>query len=116
MKQYEIISVYNATEELADNKNLTSKEQWALYNLRKDLRSHVEFQKEREQVITGKYAKFADENGKIYGENYQNYLKELEELNDMDIEWDKEKIKLPLVDGINFKTIEALEDFIEFII
>ena len=116
MKQYQIIQAYNAMETLADNNNLTKEDQWKIFILRKSLRSHVEFQQEQEKALTEKYTPFADEQGILRGEKYTEYLNEKEELQNMEVECSFEKIKLQLKDGITFKTIESLENFIEFYI
>ena len=114
MKQYQIIKVYNVLEDLAKLKDYHEDEQWALYNLRKQLRVHSDFQREREEAIKNKYSPYADKDGMLKGEKYIEFVAELEALNNMDINTEYQKIALPLVDGINFLTIETLEDFIEF--
>ena len=114
MKQINIINAYNALGSLADNKNFSSKDQWLIYKLHKELRSHFEFQQEQEANINNKYLPMADENGQITGEVYQNYVKEMFELKNMEVDMDFEKIDLPFVDGLSFKDIEPLEDFINF--
>ena len=114
MKQINIIQAYNNLEGLLDIKYYHSKEQWALYNLRKELRSSVEFYEEQTEKIKNKYLEFADEKGILSGTHYQDYLRETEELNNLEIEPTFEKITLPFVDGITFKTAESLEEFIEF--
>lgn len=115
MKQFKIIEAFKTTELLADNKNLSSSDQWEIYKLRKILRPHIEFQDERLEAIRNKYKEFADENGTIYGDDYERYNKEIEELYNLEVELDFEKPIIPMVDGITFKIIEPLEDFIEFI-
>jgi hypothetical protein len=114
MKQFDIIKAYKTLETLADNKNFNGKEQWDLYNLRKELRSHAEFQEEREKALYDKYISFADDKGQISGKPYADYLKDLEELNSMEIELDIDKLSIRFVDGMSFKDAEPLEDFIEF--
>lgn len=114
MKQINIVQAYKNLETLKDIKDYHSKEQWALYCLRKNLRPHVEFYEERANEILNKYYEFADENGLIEGKPYQDYMKEINELNDLDVEVDFEKTALPFVDGISFDVAESLEDFIDF--
>ena len=114
MKQLQIIQAYKDLELLSDIKDFHSKEQWALYVLRKELRSSIEFYEERTKAIMEKYREFVDENGVISGQPYQDYIHEIEELNNLDVETKFEKITLPFVDGISFKLAESLEDFIEF--
>jgi hypothetical protein len=115
MKQNKIINAYNTMEQLANNQELTEHEQWALYNLRKKLRTHFEYQNEREAAIRAKYQQFANEEGMLNGVDANKYLTEMAELNDMEIELEEfEKPKLRFVKGISFETAEALEDFIEF--
>ena len=114
MKQSKIIKAYKDMEELASNSHLTDSEQWDLYQLRKTLRPHFEFQREREDIIRSKYADDIDEQGNLHGEKAKQFLKEFEDLGNMEIEVEdfiKPRIRNA---GINFKTMEALEDFIEF--
>lgn len=115
MKQIKIIRAYQTIESLANVRDLDPKEQWSLYQLRKQLRSFYEFQEEREDAIREKYQEFADESGTLTGEKADEYLKELADINNMEQELDLEKIQIRLVNGINFMTAEQLEDFIEFI-
>lgn len=114
MKQSKIIKAYKDMEELAGNTNLTDSEQWDLYQLRKILRPHYEFQQEREAVIRERYVKDVDENGNLRGEKAKAFMKDFEDLGNM--EADVAEFKKPLIRnaGVNFKTMEALEDFIEF--
>jgi len=114
MKQYEIINAYNALTSIAENQNINDDQQWELFKLRKFLRPHVEFQQEREKLISEKYEKFADEEGKISGKPYNDYLIELRDLGNMDIELDEFTKPVLSHKGINFLTMETLENFIEF--
>ena len=114
MKQIKIIQAYKATEDLANITGFTIKDQWQIYTLRKALRPHVEFQQERENALATKYASFADDKGVITGQHYIDYMKDMAELNQMDIKFENEPIKLTLAEGVTFKTIEALEGFVEF--
>ena len=116
MKQYQIIQAYNAMETLADNNNLTKEDQWKIFNLRKSLRPHIEFQQERDKALSDKYTPFADDQGILRGNKYLEYLKEKEDLQNMEVECSFDKVKMQLYDGINFKIIEQLEEFIEFYI
>ena len=115
MKQNKIMEAYHATESMADNNNISHEDQWKIYQARKAMRPHIEFYEERTKAIQSKYVEYADENGTISGEPFRNYQKDIAEL--LDMEKDMEDYKVPtvkLVDGINFKTIEALEGLIEF--
>ena len=113
MKQIKLVNAYKATEDLA-KVNFSKDDQWKIYCFRKALRPHIEFQEEQENKLVEKYKPYADEQGIVSGKEYIDFLNEKRELNDMDVEFEAEKIELPLVDGIIFKTIESLEDFIEF--
>lgn len=115
MKQFEIINIYKTLETLADNTNLSKKDQWALYGLRKFLRPHAEFQDEQEEKIREKYREFANAEGILPEDKSQEFIKDLTELNMIEKDLEEfEKIKIPIVEGINFKIMEPLEDFIEF--
>ena len=117
MKQYKIIQAYRATEELSKNNNHSTEVLWVFYNLRKRLLPHCEFQEEREKALKEKYSEYADEEGKIKGEPYKNYIKEFEELLNLEKDLgDIKKINLKLQDGmgITIQMMEALEDFVNF--
>lgn len=115
MKQFKIINAYNLMEEFAKVEDLSQEEQWSIYQLRKTLRSHFEFQKEREEAIRNKYLPKADKNGTLNESDSKEYVKELEDLGNMDIDISFDiKPKIRLVKGISFVTAEQLEDFIEF--
>lgn len=115
MKQYKIIQAYNAVEKFSELP-LTEKEQWEIYKLRKILRPHNDFQEEREEDIKKKYLEFADENGHLSEEKAQEYIQDLNEVGNLDIELqDFQKPVIRVVQGLTFKVIEELEDFIEFI-
>lgn len=115
MKQSKIINAYKDMEQLATISSLTDQEQWQLYKLRKILRPHHEFQQERENAILEKYKPYADENGNIKGDILNEYIQEMNDLNNMDVELeDFEKPSIPNR-NINFLLMEKLEDFINFI-
>ena len=119
MKQNKLIQAYKATEVLSSLDKLDVTTLWNVYKLRKILAPHWEFQLEREKAIQTKDAEFIDSEGKISGQHYIDYLSELEEVSniDKDIE-ETTKIKIELQDnmGITVHTIEALEDFVEFVL
>ncbi len=114
MKQINIINAYKALESLSTIKDYHAKEQWALYSLRKELRSFIDFYEERIKALANKYSEFADEKGMLYDQHYLDYSKEKEELDSLEVEQEISKIELPIVDGITFLTIESLEDFVTF--
>lgn len=117
MKQYKLIRAYKATEELAHNNKLPANILWGIYQLRKTLSPHIEFQREREEDLKKKYAEFADEEGNISGKPSTDYINDLIEIANMEKEIDfPDKIQLTVVDdlGISVEMMEDLEDFIEF--
>lgn len=116
MKQSKIIKSYQLMESLASVQELNTDEQWSIYQLRKTLRPHYDFQAEREEAIRQKYLPVANENGDLPNEEATKFLKELEELGNMEIDMPEIiKPKIRLVKGLSFVTAEQLEDFIEFI-
>ena len=116
MKQYKIINAYKMLETLSDNENLTEFDQWSIYKIRKILRPHIEFQEEREQSIRDKYIPYADKDGIISGEHYVSFMQEMQKLAQMDVEIEPYiKPRIKLTKGITYKTIEPLEEFIEFV-
>ena len=115
MKQAKIIEAYNAALQLSDC-NISEKEQWEVYKLRKALRSHYEYQVEREDAIREKYSSFIDEEGRINGKEAVEYLKDIREIENLDVELEPfEKPIIVLTSGITCKLMEQLEDFIEFL-
>ncbi len=115
MKQIKIINAYRTTEELVSNPDIDENMHWQIYKVRKAIRSNVDFYNERVSMLNNKYANVTDENGIIKGEDFIHYQNELEEINNLDVEVEPFDVPvLPLVKGINFKQIEALEDFVNF--
>lgn len=118
IKQKKIIEAYNATERLADIKTLPVKTMWELYDLRRKLTPHKEFQDDRECALREKYMPYADSDGVITGMAYIEFMREREELNDLEIDVsDIQRISLPLTDGLGLTVhdIEALEPFVDFL-
>ena len=115
MKQYKIIIAYKATELLSEC-DLTEKEQWDLYKLRKILRSHYDFQQQREDAVREKYASFIDEKGMLQGEKAQEFAKDINAIGDLEVEIEEfVKPEIRIIKGITYKIIEPLEDFIDFL-
>ena len=97
MKQYQIINAYKNLEALSENERLTDFDQWNIYKLRKILKPHIEFQAERENALLDKYRQYANDKGILEGEAMQNYIKDLQELSQLDAEieqFTKPKIKI----------------------
>ena len=116
MKQIKINEAYKNMEQLVDNKELTPAEQWKLYKLRKALKPHIDFYEEQYGKIGEKYTEVADQNGMVHGEHAVAFAKDVNDLNNLDVETEEfERPAIRFVEGINFMTAEALEDFIEFI-
>lgn len=114
MKQFKIINAYNNTEFLAKNDKLSEQELWDVFQLRKALLPHVEYQNEREEALKEKYAdKIVD--GKLSGEPMENFIKDLTEINQLEKEVDIPKIQIHLREGFTVLQMEALEDFVEFV-
>ena len=113
MKQIDAINAYKELESLSNIKEFHAKEQWALYELRKELRSYVDFYEEQTKAIVQKYQEYIDENGIIKGQPYIDYMNDRKDLDEMEIK-DIKKIELPIVDGITFLTIESLDKFVNF--
>lgn len=115
MKQINIVNAYQNIEKLSEIKDLNEQERWALYQLRRRLRAHFEYQKKREDEIRSKYTEFANEEGQLAGEKAQEFLNEINELNNMDIDLGGyAKVNIRLVNDVSFVLAESLEDFIEF--
>lgn len=116
MTQSKLIKAYKAMESLALVDELTAKEQWEIYNVRKKIRPHYEFQIERENAIREKYAEYADGDGELVGDKAEEFINEINELLNMEVDMESDKKpQIRFVKGINFITAESLEDFIEFV-
>ena len=116
MKQFQLINAYKATDKLSHNDKLSANTLWGIYNLRKQLFPHWEFQVEREKDLQQKYSQYADAEGNITGQSYKEYMEELASLLNLDKDISIEKIQIHLTDdlGITVEMMEALEDFVEF--
>ena len=115
MKQSKIIEAYNASALLSECE-ITETEQWKLYKLRKVLRSHYEFQQQREDAVREKYSSFIDDRGMIAGEKAQEFVKDINAIGDLEVEIEEfEKPQITMIKGITCKIIEPLEDFVEFL-
>ena len=116
MKLFKIINAFKALETLSENVELSKKEQWELYKLRKQLRSHIEFEQEREEAVKEKYRPNANENGELTSTDAVKYLEEIQDLVNMDVEVeDFTKPQIKFAKGISCKITDPLEDFIEFV-
>lgn len=116
MKLSDIITAYNATNELADVKELSPANQWAIYKFRKDAKTQLDFYNEKTTEIKNEFSQYADENGNLNQDKIEPYLKKIKEINDIDVDFEPEKKTISLVNGISFTVIEKLDKFFEFII
>ena len=117
MKQSKIIEAYKMLDSFSDNSTLSYSVLWDLYQLKKSLQIHMDFFNSQLELIRNKYISFADENGNISGEPYQNYLNDIAQLGDMDKDVSsilKPTIKLSEFPGITMKTMDAIGDFVNF--
>ena len=115
MKQIQLVNAHKDLEKLSENENLSDINQWEIYKLRKMLRPHMDFQDERENAILEKYRVFADKEGNLDSKKSAEYIKEIQDLAQMEIEIEPfVKPKIKIVKGMTCKTMEPLEDFIEF--
>ena len=115
MKQFKIIEAYNSLPEFSDVKGLTKRDQWELYKLKGLLKPHFDFQVEQEENIKSKYRAYADNEGNLTGEKMNQFVKELDEITNMDVDISFEKPQIKITDGMTLKIMAPLEDFIEFL-
>lgn len=121
MKLAKIINVFNTTEVLAGDPNLTHAGKWVLYSVRKQLADHSEFQREELQKLFEKYpATYNAETRELTFKSTKArdaFLEESKKLDDLEIEINivKQKAKLSDIPGITIQQMEAVEDFIDFI-
>lgn len=120
MKQIDIINAYSVTETLSDDPSLTIKGKWVLYQVRKELTPHYEFQVQENKRLLEQYNGQYDANtNKINFETAelaQDFQREHNDLDNLEIELNVIKPSLSLKDipNITVHQIETLEDFIEF--
>lgn len=114
VKQHQIIRAYKATETIKKNETLPKALLWEIFQLRKKFSPHVEFQEEQEESLRKKYMPYADEEGTIKGQHFQDFMKEVEEIGVIDKELDCEPIELPVVDGLTIEFMEDLDPFVTF--
>jgi len=115
MKQYEITEAYKAMDPLARVQGLTASEQWNLYLLRKELRKAAAFVVEREEMLQEKYKPYADSEGKLSGGKAEEYVKEINELRNVEVDTSGyPRPVIRMVDGIPFTSVEALDELVEF--
>ena len=118
MKQIKILQVYNVTEELSANDNLSINAKWLLYKLRKDLIPHREFYIEEVNNLLSKFKVTVDGDKITFEseEKVKEYQSEQQKIDDYDIDLkiEKKPIKLSEIPNISIKQIEQLEEFFEF--
>ncbi len=116
MKQFKILNAYRTLEVLSENELLTETEQWKLYKLRKLLKPHIDFQSEREDAVREKYRDNIKPDGRIEGKPAELFLKDMQAIQNLEVELEEfTRPQVKMVKGITLKTIEPLEDFIEFL-
>ena len=116
MKLFKIINAFQTLEILSENEYLSEKELWEIYKLRKILKTHVEFEQEREGAIREKYLPLADAEGMLSPADAKAYTQEMQSVVNLDVEIeDYKKPEIKFVKGMNCKITEPLEDFIEFL-
>lgn len=114
IKQSQIVKAYNAMETIKKNTTLPEATLWELYQLRKALATHYEFQKERENALQDEYSKFADDKGTLSGQHWIDYQNAFNEILNLDKEINWEPIELPVVPGLSLESMEDLDIFITF--
>ena len=119
MKQIKIVQAYNTTEELSKNENLSVNAKWVLYKLRKDLHSHYDFYISESRNLFNQYETTTDENTITFksAEEAKEYTSKQAEIDELEVELESQKNSLRLSDvpNITVQQIEILEDFVEFI-
>lgn len=119
MKQLKIIQAYNVTEQLTKDDTLTITAKWVLYKLRKELTSHYEFYVEESRKLFSNYETTVDGDNITFktAELAKEYQTKQEEIDNFEVELNSEKqtIKLSDIPNITVQQIELLDEFIEFI-
>ena len=90
-----------------------------LFDMRYSMKKAYEFQEEQEEKIFDKYSPVSNGDGSFRfdpPENLQNFLKEINELAELDAEIDAEPIKMKMIDELKISgdDIEHLSTFITF--
>ena len=118
MKQYKIIQAYKATNRIKELVDIPNDVAFTFYKLRKKLQPQWDFQVERETAIQQKYEFSIDGNNIVFKnpEDAKSCTKEMEELANMDIDLNIEKIPLQISDHplLSVEEMETLEDFLEY--
>lgn len=117
MKQGQIVKAYQAIQK-HENEELPLDISYAFFKVKKQLTDQWNFQLEREKVIFDKY-KISNENGQLTfekPEDQNKFIHEIEELADMEIDWEYDKVKVNIGDRmqITISELEALDEFMEF--
>lgn len=115
--QHKIVQAFKASEKVIDNENLPNDVLWKIYKIRHIMMPSIEFQDVRENAIRNKYAAYLNNKGELAGALYNEYLNELRELGNMEVDVELERrvrIEYKPEYGFTIREIEALEDFIDF--
>ena len=119
IKQIEVANIFNATEEITRNNNLSINAKWILYKLRKEISSNYEFYVNESRSLFERYETKVEGNTiRFYtDEEALEYKTKQDEIDNFEIEFKTEKQQLTLSDipNITVQQIELLDDFIEFL-
>ena len=124
MKQIELVNAYKALSHLAVQ-TLPIKTAYAIHNLRRALSSAWEFQLAQEQTLLEKYhptvegnvLRFGDANNPEAVKRANAYARDLQELNNMEVDYDAHQVvRILLTDSVALTAneIDALDGFAEF--
>ena len=118
MKQQQIVNAYKVIKKY-ENEKLPLDISYGLFKVKKLLQPQWDFEIEQENKIYEKYDPQFEDNGKMTFKNDDdelNFIKELNELLEMEIEWDEEKVQIDFNNRVDLSLadVEALDNFITF--
>ena len=119
MKQSKIIEAYHVLKNTA-GESYPLPIAYALYNLRKSMEPHADFQIEQEKKLIEEFNGKPGANGLInFGntENAQRFLEKLKELGDLEVDFTFTPIDIPISEDIKItpNDIEKLDGFVNFV-
>lgn len=118
MKLSKINNAFSATEEITKQNDLTIKVKWTIFNIRKQLSSHVDFYGEEIRKLLDEYKPTVE--GTILRfekkEQAAEFSEKRDKIDNFEVEITIEKASLNLSDipNITVQQMEQLEDFITF--
>ena len=110
MKQGKIVRAYTELDKIKTRTDLPKETKLKLFEVRRKLRPFIDFQNEEQDALEKKYAKLPSNE-----EHYAAYLKELEEISNLEQLFECEEVEVPMWDDVQIGMMEALDGFVKFV-